>query len=165
MDKVCFKLKIKKRYYLKKKKLREVQEKLGDYAEVIGAKSKVEIIETDLPDILLVDGEPLVMMLDGEPLPTVKGALKMDIKSSYVVVDMGAVKFVAKGADVMSPGIVDADPSIEEGDLVVIIEESHKKPLAVGRSLISGAEMVENREGKAVKSLHYIGDDIWNLEI
>lgn len=162
---MCFKLKIKKRYYLKKKKLREVQEKLGDYAELIGPKSKVEIIETDLPDILLVDGEPLVMMLDDEPLPTVKGALKMDIRSGYVVVDMGAVKFVAKGADVMSPGIVDADPSIEKGDLVVIIEESHKKPLAVGRSLISGPEMVESREGKAVKSLHYIGDDIWNLEI
>ena len=105
------------------------------------------------------------MMLDDEPLPTVKGALKMDIKSSYVVVDMGAVKFVAKGADVMSPGIVDADPSIKEGNLVVIVEESHKKPLAVGRSLISGTEMIENREGKAVKSLHYIGDDIWNLEI
>jgi len=129
MDKVCFKLKIKKRYYLKKKKLREVQEKLGDYAEVIGAKSKVEIIETDLPDILLVDGEPLVMMLDGKPLPTVKGALKMDIKSSYVVVDMGAVKFVAKGADVMSPGIVDADPSIEEEISLLSLKRVIKSPL------------------------------------
>ncbi|MBP2045482.1 PUA domain protein [Methanobacterium aggregans] len=158
-------MKIRKRYYLKKKKLKEVQEKLGVYSELIGSKSKVEIIETDLPDILLVDGEPLVMMLDGAPLPTIKGALKMDITSSYVVVDMGAVKFVAKGADIMSPGIVDADPSIEEGDLVVILEETHKKPLAVGRSLISGPEMVENSEGKAVKSLHYVGDEIWNLEI
>ena len=38
----------------------------------------------------------------------------------------------------MSPGITDADPNIKEGDLVIIIEETHGKPLATGRSLISG---------------------------
>jgi len=80
-------------------------------------------------------------------------------------VDMGAVKFMAKGADVMSPGITEADPMVKEGDLVIIIDENHRKPLAIGRSLISGLEMVQNREGKAVKTLHFIGDEIWNLEM
>ena len=105
------------------------------------------------------------MFVGDMPFPTLKGALKADIKSKYVVVDMGAVKFMTKGANVMSPGITDADPSIQEGDLVIIIDENHRKPLAIGRSLISGLEMVKNTEGKAVKTLHYIGDDIWNLEI
>ena len=65
----------------------------------------------------------------------------------------------------MSPGITDADPNIKEGDLVIIIEETHRNHYATGRSLISGVEMVENREGKAVKSIHHIGDDLWNLVV
>lgn len=125
----------------------------------------MEIIKTKLPDLILVNNEPLVMFVDETPFPTLKGALKADIKSKYVVVDMGAVKFMAKGADVMSPGITEADPRIQEGDLVIIIDENHRKPLATGRSLISGAEMVESSKGKAVKTLHFIGDEIWNLEI
>ena len=42
---------------------------------------------------------------------------------------------------------------------------SHNKPLAIGISLITGPEMVENDEGKAIKSIHHVGDEIWNLEI
>jgi len=145
--------------------LKDVKNKLGDYSTILNPKSKVEIIETDLDDIILIDGSPMIMMIDGEPFPTLKGALKLDIKSKYVVVDMGAVKFVIKGADIMSPGITDADPNIKEGDLVIIIEETHRKPLATGRSIISGLEMIENTEGKAVKSIHHIGDEIWELVI
>ncbi len=158
-------MKIRKRYHLKKKMLKEVKITLGEYSTILKPKSKVEIIETDMDDIILIDGSPMIMMIDGEPFPTLKGALELDIKSRYVVVDMGAVKFVVKGADIMSPGITDADPNIKEGDLVIIIEETHGKPLATGRSLISGPEMVKNTSGKAVKSIHHIGDEIWDLEI
>jgi PUA-domain protein len=158
-------LKIKKRYHLKKKKLKEVEAKMGPYRSLIPRKAKVEIIETDLPDLILINDEPLIMILADEPIPTLKGALKMKIESRYVVVDMGAVQFMAKGADVMSPGITEADPNIKEGELVVVVDETHRKPLAIGHSLISGKEMVESHQGKAVKTLHHIGDKIWNLEI
>lgn len=158
-------MKIRKRYHLKKKMLKDVEKKLGEYSSIIKPKSKIEIIETDLDDIILIDGIPMIMMIDGEPFPTLKGALEMDIQTRYVVVDMGAIKFVAKGADIMSPGITDADPEIKEGDLVIIVDETHRKPLATGRSLISGREMVENSEGKAVKTIHHIGDKIWDLTI
>jgi PUA domain protein len=125
----------------------------------------VEILESDLYDIILVNGKPLIMMIDSKPVPTLKGALELEITTNYVVVDMGAVKFVAKGADIMSPGITEADLNIKEGDFVIIVDETHKKPLAVGKSLISGQEMVENKEGKAIKTIHYIGDKIWNLVV
>lgn len=158
-------MKIRKRYHLKKKMLKEVKIMLGEYSNILNPKSKVEIIETDMDDIILIDGNPMIMMIDGEPFPTLKGALTLDIKSKYVVVDMGAVKFVVKGADIMSPGITDADPNIKEGDLVIIIEETHGKPLAIGRSIISGPEMVVNSTGKAVKNIHHVGDEIWDLVI
>lgn len=140
-------------------------DQLGDYSTLIQPKSKVEILETDLYDIILIDGEPLVMQIDDIYFPTIKGALELEINSKYVVVDMGAVRFVAKGADIMSPGITEADNIIKEGDFVIIVDETHKKPLATGKALISGEEMVENNEGKAIKTIHYIGDKIWNLSI
>ena len=89
----------------------------------------------------------------------------MDITEKYATVDMGAINFVIKGADIMSPGIVDADKTIEPGETIIVIEEGHKKPLAIGISLISGEEMIENDKGKAIKNLHYVGDPIWELEI
>jgi PUA domain protein len=94
------------------------------------------MLETDVEDLILVDGEPVIMILEEKAYPALKGAMKRSLESYYVVVDMGAVKFVAKGADIMSPGIVEADPNIREGDVVVVVEEKHNKPLAIGRSLI-----------------------------
>jgi PUA domain protein len=158
-------LKIRKRYYLKKKKLKKLINQLGSYSTLVNSKSKVEILESDPYDIILIDSEPLVMNIEDTYFPTLKGALKLDITEKYVVVDMGAIKFVAKGADIMSPGITEADLDVKEGDLVIIVEETHRKPLATGRALISGIQMVENNEGKAIKTIHYIGDKIWNLEI
>ena len=158
-------MKIRKRYHLQKKKLKKLIGQLGDYSTLIQPKSKVEILETDLYDIILIDGEPLVMLTDDVYFPTIKGALELELSSKYVVVDMGAVRFVAKGADIMSPGITEADPDIKEGDLVIIVDETHKKPLATGKALISGEKMVENNEGKAIKTIHFIGDKIWNLSI
>lgn len=158
-------MKVRKRYYLQKKKLKKLIDHLDDYSTLIQPKSKVEILETDLYDIILIDGKPLVMTIDETYFPTLKGALELEIATKYVVVDMGAVKFVAKGADVMSPGITEADPDVQEGDLVIIVDETHKKPLATGRAIISGPEMVESNEGKAIKTIHYIGDKLWNLTI
>jgi len=159
------KLKIRKRYHLQKKKLKKVKEQLGEFSSLIKPKSKIEILETDLYDMILIDGKPLIMDIDNTYFPTIKGALELELTRSYVVVDMGAVKFVAKGADIMSPGITEADLNIRKGDLVIIVDETHKKPLAIGKSLISGQEMVKNTEGKAIKTIHYIGDKIWDLEV
>lgn len=158
-------MKIKKRYYLQKKKLKKLKNELGVYSTLINSKSKVEILESEPYDIILIDGNPLVMNIENTYFPTLKGALELDITDKYAVVDMGAVKFVAKGADIMSPGITEADPKVQEGDLVIIIEETHRKPLATGKALISGPEMAGNQSGKAIKTIHYIGDKIWNLEI
>ena len=131
---------------------------------LIPSKAKIEMLEAEPYPIVLVDGQPQIMLVDDRPFPTLKAALTMEMKSKYVVVDMGAVRFMANGADVMSPGIVDADPDLVEGDVVVVVDETHRKPLAVGISLITGSEMVENDKGKAVKTIHFIGDPIWDLE-
>ncbi|MEE8198544.1 MAG: PUA domain-containing protein, partial [Thermoplasmata archaeon] len=81
----------------------------------------------------------------------------------YVTIDAGAVPFVYNGADVMAPGIVGAESNIEPDDLVWVRDEANGVPLAVGRALLSGAAMTTGREGKAVASLHHVGDRLWKL--
>lgn len=157
---------IKKRYYLKKKRIKEIKNELAQYGSLINNKDKVEVLETDDYNYILVNGEPYIIMIEDNPYPTLKAILSNpDLENKKVVVDMGAVRFVTNGADIMSPGIVDADESITEGDVVVIEDVNNHKPLAIGESLITGSEMVESSKGKAIKSLHFVGDDIWNLEI
>ena len=79
-----------------------------------------------------------------------------------ITVDMGAVKFVVKGADIMRPGITKIDETIESNDLVTIVDEKHNKPIGIGLALFSGKEMLKVTSGKCVKNLHYVSDKIWN---
>jgi PUA domain protein len=155
-------MKIKSRHHLKGSDARKIVAAIEPFLSDPSAlrKASLELAETDDEiDLIFVDGRPLIMMMEGTPFFTVLGAIELKPSKKLVVVDSGAVRFIANGADVMNPGIVFADQDISMGDLVVIVEERHKKPLAVGRALVPGAEM--HGEGKAVKSLHHVGDQIW----
>jgi len=76
----------------------------------------------------------------------------------------GAVPFVVKGADIMGPGIVDADKEINPGDFVWVRDVKNLRALAIGEALISGMEMLQKKPGKAIKSIHYVGDKLWKYD-
>ena len=158
-------MKIKKRYHLKKKKLKEIKKDLKEYSSIIPDKANVEMLETNFNSFVLIDGQPHIILINNKPFPTLKAIIDTNFHGKQVVVDMGAVKFMANGADVMSPGIVATDENIAKDDVVIVVDENNQRPLSIGVSLISGDEMVENDKGKAIKTLHYIGDDIWNLQL
>ena len=147
-------IKVKKRNFLKKKKIKEIKSQLGEYGNLLQGKKNVEILEAEPNSFILVDGEPYIIIIDEKPFPTLKAALANEIDAKTVTVDMGAIR-----------GIVATSEDVEAGDIVLIIDETHGKPLAIGVSLISGEEMVANDSGKAVETKHYVGDDIWNFEI
>jgi PUA-domain protein len=86
---------------------------------------------------------------------------KMILKK--VVVDMGAIKFVIGGADIMRPGITRFDDGIEPGEGVVIVDENNGKALAVGIAQESTENMSKLEMGKVIKNVHYVGDEIWNI--
>ncbi|ABO35919.1 RNA-binding protein, containing PUA domain [Methanococcus maripaludis C5] len=159
-------MEIKRRYMLKKKELKELKDELGnifDVEKIIPKKAVVEKAVTEEGEIILLDGTPLAMVNNGRIFPTLKFLLNMDIENNKVTVDMGAVKFIANGADVMAPGIVEADENIQEGDIVFVVDVTHKKPLSVGEALMGGKTMVEEKKGKAIKTIHFIGDEIWKM--
>jgi PUA domain protein len=41
---------------------------------------------------------------------------------------------------------------------------THKKPLAIGWSTMNGDEMASATKGKGIKTLHWIGDELWEME-
>ncbi len=160
-------MKIRSRVQLRKsaknKLMDELTSTFGDTIEEL-KNSKFETALIDTFNVILIDGKLLLFSTDGEYFPTVRGALELGLAKHIVIVDAGAVRFVVNGADIMCPGIVRADSKIKEGDLVIIKEETHEKPLAIGRALMSGEDMVGD-SGKAIKSLHYVGDKLWNIDM
>jgi PUA domain protein len=53
---------------------------------------------------------------------------------------------------------------VKAGQPVQVVEERHGKPLALGVALFDAGEIREKKSGKMVKTIHYIGDELWNVE-
>lgn len=160
-------MKIKSRAQLRKNaKNKMLKDLVSTFGETMAElENKVlEKITLEEYSLILVDGKPLLFEIEGHLFPTVRGALEMGLQKRLVTVDKGAIRFVSNGADIMAPGVVEADSEIREGDLVIIIEETHRKPLAIGKALMEGPQMVEADSGKAIKSITYVGDKLWNME-
>lgn len=159
-------MQVKSRHHLRSDAVDEIERTLADELGIDLAGEtyeRVEFAEADR-DLVLVDGDPFVCYFDGKPFLTVRGANAHPPEKHLVTVDAGAISFVSDGADVMRPGITDADFDIAAGDLVVIAEETHGKVLAIGRALTDGGEMTGD-SGKVVESLHYVGDDLYAFSI
>jgi len=166
---------VKSRHHLRADAIDDIEDALAANLGVeldADTYERVEFDDSDW-DVVLVDGDPLVLYIEAEngdttaepePFLTVEGANAYPPEQHVVTVDAGAVSFVSDGADVMRPGIVDADDDIDAGDLVAINEESHGKFLAIGRARTSGDDMVGD-SGKVVDSIHHVGDDLFEFTI
>ena len=99
-------------------------------------------------------------------IPSLKIVMERNIKDfkNYVVIDMGAVPYIANGADVMAPGIVEIG-EFEKNKFVFVGDEKNGKILSIGISLSGSKEISEKKEGKVIKTIHYVGDKFWNFEV
>jgi len=156
---------VRKRHRLRRKEIAKLESELE---ETFGMKIELGI-ETDRAhtnmgyDIIFSGGMVIAFMAGGGIFLTIEGLLRYRPDRRWVTVDMGAVRFVHNGADVMAPGIVDASPDVQTDMLVWIRDEKNAQPLAVGRALMSGMDMGIEKKGKAVESIHFIGDALWEL--
>ena len=160
-------MEVKSRHHLRSDQITAIRDAVADHLGVDIDGDTFEFVEfVDAGyELVLVDGDPAVFYVDDdEPFLTVRGANGYDPETGVVTVDAGAISFVSDGADVMRPGIVEADPEIRADDLVVIAEETHGKVLAVGRALADGDEMVGD-SGKVVESIHHVGDDLYEFSV
>lgn len=158
---------IKKRHLLKKREQKAELERLeNDLGSTIGLDTKAQLESGILDDgskILLLDGDIVFFESEGRLIPTLRSLLGGIVHIPQVTVDMGAVKFVVNGADIMRPGITQVDDAVRENGIVAIVDERHGKPLAVGISKMSAEDIRAAASGKVVKSVHHINDELWDF--
>ena len=150
-----------KRHYMSKK---EIKELISQYPLAnLSKKDIIEIVDSD-EKVILVNGKPWFFYRDNKIYPTVKQILEVGVENfPAVFVDKGAIPFVVKGADIMRPGIVTINDTIKKDNYVVIADQEHKKALAIGIALFNAEEMKKLKTGKCIKSIHRIGDAVWEI--
>ena len=113
-----------------------------------------------LNDVQIITGNKLKILKIGEDYLPFLSETEILEKFPNVEVDMGAVKFMCKGANLMRPGIKKFT-EFEKDKLVCIVEETHHKFLAVGKSVVSSSELENMEKGEVIQNLHYISDKFW----
>ena len=154
-----------RRHFLKEKEARKLfldfsQRLKVDAERLFGSKPRVEVNEAEVAEIFIVDGKPLLARSGGALFPT----LAFDEIFPFlprIVVDMGAVPYVCKGADAMAPGVVSIEGDFKENDLLLVVDERHGKALMIGVALLDSQAMKNVKHGKIVKNIHHVGDKLW----
>ena len=113
-------------------------------------------------EVIVLDNEPCFFYLEGKIIPTLKLLLKNNFLKK-VTIDMGAVKFIASGADLMRPGITEIEDGINKDDFISVIDVEHKKPIAIGQAMMDSEEIRATESGKVIKNIHYVGDKLWKF--
>jgi uncharacterized protein with predicted RNA binding PUA domain len=78
---------------------------------------------------------------------------KMRSASCFVTVRSDVSEFIAAGGDVFAVHVVKSDGAIHAKEEVIVIDEGGNV-LAVGRAMLSSAEMLAFKTGVAVKVRH-----------
>ena len=141
----------------------------SDILKLISKKWKQEIPKVknlkshyvDSDSQILVGDNFKILKLRDEFIPFLSDEALLESFPS-VTVDMGAVKFMCNGANVMRPGINNHSEFLKD-DIVCVIEESQHKYLAVGKSLVNSSDMKDMQKGEVIKNLHYISDKYWEI--
>jgi len=158
-----------KRSFLKDKKsrrlLRNLAEKFKiDLKEILKTdKINIESVEVDsFAKVLVINGKPLMIERNGIIFPSLMFNEFLCFIPK-ITVDMGAVRHVCNGADIMAPGIVRIEGEFDADAIVAVVDERHGKYLAVGEALVNSKEAKGLNRGRVVKNLHYVGDKVWGV--
>jgi len=120
-----------------------------------------EIVELEDAKILLLNRTPaLIVFPDGRIIPHLQGLGRITV-CPIVVVDKGAVEYVAKGADVMIPGVV-KHSGFSKGEPVAVVSEEYVA-IAVGVALQGSEKITKGARGKIVKNLHKPNDKFFTV--
>ena len=132
-----------------------------DFQQINKKRAKIEVLElSEGTKIIVFDNLPSFIIENNILSPTL---LNTDVLTHFstITVDMGAVPYICNGAHLMAPGITKSSGTFNEGDIVIINEERHNQPLAIGRSLLHSSQLANTQTGKVALNLHYVGDPIW----
>jgi len=156
-----------RRHFLKTKEaealLNKASEKLKvNLEQIVKAKANVELIQTEFAEIYLINGKPSLVKAEDNIFPTLVFN-EFLASSPKVVINMGAVPHVCNGANIMAPGIIRFEGEFREGDFVLVVDEKHGKPIAIGEIIYDTDAAKNVTHGVVVRNVHFVGDKIWNF--
>jgi PUA domain protein len=156
-----------KRCYLKEKEAKDLINKASqrlkvNLEELVGIKAKVEVVQTDFAQIYIINHKSVLAKTEEDVFPTLAFTELLDMIPKAII-DMGAVPYVCKGANIMAPGIRNYEKEFVKGDLIAVIDEKHHKPIAVGESLCDVEEARKTVKGAVIRNVHFVGDKVWNF--
>jgi PUA-domain protein len=168
---------VHQRHLLKAKDIKQLvdilKQQFGESVvnQMLTPKSKVEYIKIkktteelkEEEELYAIEGVVALWAQEGKYLPLLSYLLKSTIPFKHVKVDVGAIKFVSNGADVMRPGITFIDPTIQIDDIVLIQDSVHGRTLAVGKALFNATEIQTMDKGKVIKTVHSLKDAVWEF--
>jgi len=104
---------------------------------------------------------------DGPYLPTLRTIHKYPDILPRLVVDVGAIPFVMKGANVFCGGLTspggNCDIKLDKLQPCAIYAEGKTHALAVGITKLSTEDIKTINKGPAVDTLHYLNDGLWKM--
>ncbi len=135
------------------------------YELKISKKDSVESVEDKEQGLklILINNNSAFFYYKERLIPTLKFLQTHPDLLKKIIVDMGAIKFVAGGADIMRPGITKINPEIKEGDIIAIVDETHGQAICIGKAILNAEDMETQKTGKSLENIHYINDIIWKF--
>ena len=113
-------------------------------------------------EVQIITGKGIkILKVDEDYIPFLSEIETLE-KFPNVTVDMGAVRFMCKGANLMRPGIK-SFTDFEKEALVCIVEESQHKFLAIGKAIVDSSELENMEKGEVLKNIHYVSDKFWEI--
>ncbi len=146
------------RHFLSKRDIKSLKEKISDIPVEFSELDRLEIDEGRKPVIYYYRKKPYFFE-NGLVIPTLYLLNTLKPTGKRITVDSGAVPHVAKGAGIFIRGIIDADPGIENGDMVYVKNEDGVF-ISVGISNADTATLLSKSDGEGIRNIHYIEDDV-----
>ena len=141
-----------------------IKEFVNRYPSSIDSLNSVKHLEEQVVEdsaVFFVDGKPWIVRTQGQLLPSLKYDLIVNMLPK-IVVDMGAIPHVANGAQIMRPGIRQIEGQFNKNDLLAILDEKHRKIIALGIAEMDSETMRSLAKGRVITNIHYVGDPMWN---
>ncbi|MEM1575614.1 MAG: PUA domain-containing protein [Nitrososphaerota archaeon] len=137
-----------------------IEEKL-----LIESKINIYIINYEKINFYYFQEKALLFLHNSKFFPALSLKFNSEIFSRLpsVFIDKGAIPHICNGADIMRPGIVKFNGNFSIGDIVLIKDIEYSKILAIGEALKESYLCIEEKKGRIIKNIHYIGDNIWKI--
>src|SRR3990167_3265203 len=122
----------------------------------------------DKSELTIVDGQIICFTKGKQVIPSLWLLQRYPFTLPKFQVDKGAIRFILAGADIMCPGLTSAGGSmvdVESGTIVAVFAEGKEHPIGVGLTTNSTAEIRKVNKDIGVLNLHYVGDDLWKLDL